>query len=52
MHASLGCGRVENELGLPALLLHGVIMIHGHNSVGIPVRGHAQVKGSIVQAKR
>jgi hypothetical protein len=52
MNASPGRGRVENELGLPAFLLYRVIVIHGHNSVRIPVRGHAQVKDCIVQPKR
>lgn len=51
MHASLGCGRVENELGLPVLLLHGEIVIHGHRAIRIPVRRRPQPENCVVQAE-
>ena len=51
MYTSLGCGRVENELDFSTLLLHGVIVIHGHNSVRIPVGRHPHAEKGVVGAK-
>ena len=52
IHTSLSLRRVENELGLSILLEHGVVMIHRHRSVRIPVGCSSDPENRIVHAIR
>ena len=42
----------KDELSLPVLLLHGVVMAHYHRTVRIPVRGHAQPEHAEINCER
>lgn len=50
--AGLRRGRIEDELGLPVLLLHGVVMTHHNGSVRFAVRRHTQPEQAKIDAKR
>ncbi len=52
VHASLRLWRVEDELGLSILLKHGVVMIHRHRAVSIPIGGRPDAKDGVVQPIR
>jgi len=38
VHARLSLWRVEDQLSLTILLQYRVVVIHGHGTVGVPVR--------------
>lgn len=38
MHASLSLRRIEDQLSLTILLQYRVVVIHGHGTIGVPVR--------------
>ncbi len=52
VHASLRPRRIKNELRLSILLQHGIVMIHGHRSVRVPVGRRPHPQSGIVQTIR
>ena len=47
----LGRGRVENELCLPVLLKHGIIVAHDNRAVGIAVGSNSQSEQAEIDTK-
>jgi hypothetical protein len=52
MNARLRLRRVENQLGLAALLRHRVIVIHGDRAIRAPLRCDPYLKHEVVETKR
>jgi len=52
IHTGLGRGRIEDELRLPILLLHGIGTTHDDRAVGFAVRSHPQAEQAEVNSER
>jgi hypothetical protein len=52
IHASLGLRRIENELSFSVLLQDGIVMIHRHRTIRVPVRRNSNPEDGEIQAKR
>jgi hypothetical protein len=50
MDTGLGLRRIEDELGFAVLLRHGVVVVHGHRSIRIPVCCHSEVEDCEIEA--